>query len=190
MAGALSRPPAGPPPESGQDGGMDTPHAKKNPVRQGVLDDVVGYHVARARVTTQAMFLRHVGQPLELRPVDYSLLMLLDANTRLTPKQLAQALALSAPNLTIMLDRMQERGLIERRPHPTDRRVTQLFLTLEAVPLLEVMRSMGNLTRGEAMADFSAEEQQQLFDLLSRMREHLLHACDQPVDASAQVNHV
>ena len=93
---------------------MDTSHAKKNPVRQGVLDDVVGYHVARARVTTQAMFLRHVGQPLELRPVDYSLLMLLDANTRLTPKQLAQALALLAPNLTILLDRMQERGLIER----------------------------------------------------------------------------
>ena len=114
MAGSLSRSPAGPPPECGQDGGMDTPHAKKNPVRQGVLDDVVGYHVARARVTTQAMFLRHVGQPLDLRPVDYSLLMLLDANTRLTPKQLAQALALSAPNLTIMLDRMQERGLIER----------------------------------------------------------------------------
>ena len=129
---------------------------------------------------------RHAG----LTRSQWHVLAILSKHEGIHQKGLADLLEIESITLVRLLDKMQERGLIERRPHPTDRRVTQLFLTLEAVPLLEVMRSMGNLTRGEAMADFSAEEQQQLFDLLSRMREHLLHACDQPVDASAQVNHV
>ena len=74
------------------------------------MESVVGYHIAKARVTTHALFLRHIGQPYALRPVEYSLLLLLQASKGLTPKQLSRSLALSGPNLTILLDRMQEHG--------------------------------------------------------------------------------
>jgi DNA-binding MarR family transcriptional regulator len=114
-----------------QDDAMSTsPKASaRSQIVQGVLDGVVGYHIARARVTTHALFVRHVGQPLDLRPVEYSLLMLLAGNAHVTPKQLAQALALSAPNLTLLLDRMQERGLIQRVRSETDRRSQLVLLT-------------------------------------------------------------
>lgn len=128
---------------------------------------------------------RHAG----LTRSQWHVLAILSKNEGIHQKGLADLLEIESITLVRLLDKMQERGLVERRPHLTDRRVTQLFLTPEAVPLLDVMRSLGNQTRGEAMADFSAQEQQQLLDLLSRMREHLLVACDQPVDSSSEVKH-
>ena len=73
-------------------------------MRLGALEGVLGYHVAQATVVTMAAFERHVGQPLGLRKVEYSLLMLLLANGPQSPKRLGQALVLSAPNLTLLLD--------------------------------------------------------------------------------------
>jgi len=77
---------------------------------------------------------------------------------------------------------MQERGLIERRNRATDRRFSLLFLTPDAHPLLQFMRTIGEQTRVETMADFSVQEHDQLLQYLERMREHLLTACSQPVD--------
>lgn len=95
----------------------------------GVLSDVLGYHIAQARVTTMDSFVRHIGQPFGLRTVEYSLLLLLLANGPQAPKRLGQALALSAPNLTLLLDRLQERGLIRRERSPTDGRSHNIVLT-------------------------------------------------------------
>jgi DNA-binding MarR family transcriptional regulator len=95
----------------------------------GPLGDLVGYHLAQAAVVTTAGFERHVGQPFGLRKVDFSLLMLLLANGPVSPKRLAQALALTAPALTMLLDRLQERGLIRRERNPADGRSQHIVLT-------------------------------------------------------------
>jgi len=95
----------------------------------GVLTEVLGYHVAQAAVTTYATFEQFIGQPFGLRKVEYSLLMLLLANGPLSPKRLGQALALSAPNLTLLLDRLQARELIRRERSATDGRSQNIVLT-------------------------------------------------------------
>jgi DNA-binding MarR family transcriptional regulator len=95
----------------------------------GVLTDVLGYHVAQAAVTTYATFDQFIGEPFGLRKVEYSLLMLLLANGPLSPKRLGQALALSAPNLTLLLDRLQARALIRRERSATDGRSHNIVLT-------------------------------------------------------------
>ena len=56
------------------------------------------------------------------------------------------------------------------------------------------MRTIGEQTRLETMADFSIQEHDQLLQYLERMREHLLTACGQPVDeptgcAASEVKH-
>ena len=37
----------------------------------GPLNDLLGFHIARAGVTTFALFEQHVGQPYGLRKVEY-----------------------------------------------------------------------------------------------------------------------
>lgn len=103
----------------------------------GGLAQVVGYHLAQATVTTMASFERHVGRPLNLRKVEYSLLLLLLANAPPTPKQLGHALALTGPNLTLLLDRLQARGLVQRERSQTDRRSQLIVLTAEGRALAE-----------------------------------------------------
>lgn len=118
-------------PEPTPDPGEARPRraSRTDALQSGVLDDVIGYQIVQAQITTRGMYFRNVGEVLGLRPVEYSLLMLLHANHTVTPKQLAQTLELSAPNLTILLDKLEERGLLERVRSATDRRSQHVLLT-------------------------------------------------------------
>ncbi|MEY4750031.1 MAG: hypothetical protein RIQ60_2245 [Pseudomonadota bacterium] len=141
-------------------------------ISQGALDGVLGYHVVRAQLTTRQIFFKAVGEALDLRPVEYSLLMLLHANPPLTPKQLAQALALSSPNLTTLLDKLQQRGVIDRVRSPTDKRSQHILLSPAGQTL--TARAL-ELTPGmdEALKSIlSAAERAMLMELLKKVAGH------------------
>lgn len=95
----------------------------------GPLAGIIGYHIAQAAVVTYGAYDTHVGKPFGLRKEEFSLLMLLLANGALPPKRLAQTLTLSAPHLTLMLDRLQARALLRREPNPRDGRSQHIVLT-------------------------------------------------------------
>ncbi|MGH8377092.1 MAG: MarR family transcriptional regulator, partial [Pseudomonas sp.] len=61
-------------------------------------------------------------------------------------------------------------------------RLSLLFLTEQAHPLLQLMRDMGRVTRQEATRGFSAEEEQLLLQMMKRMRSNLIEACSLPVE--------
>ncbi|MCY1396404.1 Transcriptional regulator SlyA [compost metagenome] len=119
---------------------------------------------------------------LDLTRSQWQVLAKLALNEGIHQKGLADLLEIESITLVRLLDKMQERGLIERRRHPSDRRLSLLFLTPAARPVLEVMRGLGEQTRREGMADFSETESQQMLQMLTRMREQLLHACTLPID--------
>jgi MarR family transcriptional regulator for hemolysin len=128
------------------------------------------------------------ARPAGLTRSQWQVLSKLSHNEGIHQKGLADLLEIESITLVRLLDKMQERDLIERRPHPTDRRMSLLFLTEAAHPLLQLMRQIGELTRHEAMFDFSEQEFQQLQLLLVRMRESLLGACARPVEEEETVN--
>lgn len=111
----------------------------------------------------------------------WQVLSMLSHNEGIHQKGLADLLEIESITLVRLLDKMQERGLIDRRPHPTDRRMSLLFLTEAAHPLLQLMRQFGEQTRRETMDNFSEQEHQLLQQFLGRMRENLLGACARPV---------
>jgi MarR family transcriptional regulator for hemolysin len=90
---------------------------------------------------------------------------------------LAEMLEIEPITLARILDKLAERGLIERRQHPTDRRIWLLYMCDEARPLLIQMRSLGDTTRGEALEGVSAEENHRLFETLILMKSNLVQAC-------------
>lgn len=135
----------------------------------GVLSDVLGYHVAQAAVTTYDTFARHIGLPFGLRKVEYSLLMLVQANGPLTPKRLGQALALSAPNLTMLLDRLQDRGLIRRDRSPTDGRSQHIALTEAGLQLAAASAANAAPMEAELSDRLSRAERMMLIELLRKV---------------------
>ncbi len=141
---------------------VDGPGADAKSLSLGALGNLLGYHIAQASVTTGALFDQHAGQPFGLRKVEYSLLLLTIANGPLSPKKLAQALALSAPNLTMLLDRLQARGLLRRERSALDRRSQNVVLTDEGQRI------------AVASAAAAAPMEQALFERLSRAEHAML----------------
>jgi DNA-binding MarR family transcriptional regulator len=135
----------------------------------GVLGDVLGYHLAQATVISTDTFARHVGKPLGLRKVEYSLLLLLQANGPLSPKQLGRTLALSAPNLTALADRLQARGLIRRERSTSDGRSHNIVLTAAGQRLADTGAAAAGPMEDELAQRLSPAERLMLVELLRKV---------------------
>ncbi|MCO4316830.1 MarR family transcriptional regulator [Phyllobacterium sp. 21LDTY02-6] len=95
---------------------------------------------------------------------------------------LAEILEIEPITLVRILDKLEQRGFIERRKHPTDRRLWLLYLKDETRPLLASIRAIGDTTRAEALADISAEDREHLIRTLTQMKSNLIDACQTPVE--------
>lgn len=66
----------------------------------------------------------------------------------LTQKDLAGYMGIEAPSLVRLLDGLEAEGLVERRPHPTDRRAKAVHLTDRAAPVLAQFNEVAQDVRG------------------------------------------
>jgi DNA-binding MarR family transcriptional regulator len=87
---------------------------------------------------------------------------------------LAEILEVEPITLTRIVDRLEEAGLVERRAHPTDRRVRLLRLTKSAHPLLSDIFAIGAITISEALDGMADAERDRLFAILAGMKGNLL----------------
>ncbi len=87
---------------------------------------------------------------------------------------LAELLEIEPITLVRILDNLEERGLVERRANPADRRSRLLFLTEAAHPILLQMQPLGEATRAEALAGLSDEDRDRLFQMLTVMKSNLM----------------
>jgi DNA-binding MarR family transcriptional regulator len=92
---------------------------------------------------------------------------------------LAECLDIEPITLTRILDRLSDKGLIERRPDPADRRRWALYLTPAAVPILKEMESLGEATRSEALHGVAPRDLVVLEQTLNRMKANLWPTCHQ-----------
>lgn len=93
------------------------------------LHYVLGYQLAQASIVTNGIFMELIGEPLALRPVEYTLLALIAENPGGSLARLARAMAVTAPNITIWVDRLEKRALVRRRQSRSDRRLQALEAT-------------------------------------------------------------
>ena len=152
---------------------LSVAHARPNLAHEdlslGALSELVGYHIAQAAVTTTAMFKRHIGQPHDLRKVECSVLLLVLANGPLSPKRLARALALSAPQLTLLLDRLQARGLLIRECNLADRRSQNIVLTDAGLRVAKASVAATASMEAELRERLSTAERLMLVELLRKV---------------------
>jgi DNA-binding MarR family transcriptional regulator len=146
-----------------------SPPRSEKELSLGALAQVVGYHLAQAAVVTTAAYARHVGEPFELRKVEFSLLMLLLANGPTPPKRLSQTLALTAPALTVLIDRLEQRGLVRRQRNPQDGRSQHIVLTAAGRKLSRDAAGATPSMETAAGARLSRAEHAMLIELLCKM---------------------
>ncbi|MFD7895661.1 MarR family winged helix-turn-helix transcriptional regulator [Streptomyces sp. NPDC059743] len=83
-------------------------------------------------------------------------------------RRIAQKLKCEPSNVTGIVDRLEARDLVERRPDPADRRVKLAAPTEKGRATAALLRNSLNFAR-EPLAELSEEERRMLRDLLKRM---------------------
>lgn len=139
---------------------------------QSCLQHVLGYQLAQAEIPTGKIFARSIGKPLGLRPVEFTILLLLAHNRDVTQKQLAQALAVAASGMTVLLDRLAARGLVARERNAGDRRSQFVRLTGEGETLAQRAYEISLGMEQELLRHLSAAEKAMLFELLFKVAKH------------------
>jgi DNA-binding MarR family transcriptional regulator len=123
-------------------------------------------------------FLR-AAQRHALSPGDVRALMDLEVDRPLAMGSLAQHLGCDASTATWIVDRLEERGLVERKPAPGDRRKKTVVPTTEGLRVRDEIRAQ--VDGGPELLEVLGERD--LHDLVRVMRK--LHAALPPVDPVA-----
>ncbi|WP_029012598.1 MarR family winged helix-turn-helix transcriptional regulator [Niveispirillum irakense] len=88
---------------------------------------------------------------------------------RLTPTALADTAMISSGGMTGRLDRLEKAGLIERQPHPADRRGVMVCLTPAGLALMEKILEPHVANEKALLSPLEGEEQATLERLLAKL---------------------
>src|SRR5215813_6024276 len=106
----------------------------------------------------------------DLSPAQCHVLHLIEPGRPVPMGQLAETLACDASNVTGLVDRLESRGLVRRRPSAADRRVKVLHLTATGSRLRALL--IERMTAPPATLErLSASEQRELVRILRRLLE-------------------
>lgn len=131
-----------------------------------ILRSYLGYHMKRAMAVLQADLNRTL-KPFDLRMVTYSALVMIVENPGLRQVQLADALAIERPNLVVILDELEERGLITRDKVPTDRRAYALNPTQKGCALSEAATAANHADEARLLQGLGEEKRTVVIEVLN-----------------------
>jgi len=117
--------------------------------------------------TSQRTRFLAIAAEFDLAPAQLGALKALDPDDPLPMRELAQALACDNSNVTGIVDRLEARGLVERRASTDDRRVKMLVVTEEGKELRRRVKARME-EPPEALKRLSDDEQVVLRDLLRK----------------------
>ena len=132
------------------------------------LQTLMGYNARRAALSIIELFLERLA-PYGLKPVDFSVMSTIQHNPGVTSRQLCSALNLLPPNLVGLIQSLESRGLIERKPHPHDGRAVGLHATPKGQALMVQAEQTASELELEKTAKLTPAQRQTLVTLLQKI---------------------
>ncbi|GAA1263864.1 MarR family transcriptional regulator [Planotetraspora phitsanulokensis] len=102
--------------------------------------------------------LRKQGAHHSLTPTQLATLAAVESHTEMTPGELAEHEKVQPPSMTRVIAKLEERGLLARKPHPTDRRQVTVRLTEAGTALLKEERRMKEAWLARQLKELTPEE--------------------------------
>jgi len=134
----------------------------------GALDKIFGFHLRMAQAVVYRDFVESLGE-LAITQKQFAVLALVDANPGASQVEIAETLGTDRATMMALVDRLDQRGWIERQVAATDRRRQALFLTEagKAIHARALELVLAHETR--LMTGIPAEERSACLSLLRRL---------------------
>jgi DNA-binding MarR family transcriptional regulator len=170
---AIRTTPPGPPPNDEgpwPDGrplveGMTAPEPERPFQSVGFTISTTGYALARR--------FRDLLAPLALEPREFALLRTVAGSEGVTQQAIAEQMGVAPSRMVAFVDSLEDRGLLERRQNPNDRRARALYLTGAGRELLGRAFAAAVEHEQRLTSDLSPGERRQLLELLARVGAHV-----------------
>ncbi|MET8004592.1 MarR family winged helix-turn-helix transcriptional regulator [Nonomuraea glycinis] len=111
--------------------------------------------VSLARLTRR---LRRQAAAHSLTPTQFATLAAVERHSSITPGELAGLEKVQPPSMTRVVAALEERGLLQRAPHPTDRRQVTVSVTEAARQLLKEERVRKEAWLTQRLMELTPEE--------------------------------
>ncbi|HTA32618.1 MAG TPA: MarR family winged helix-turn-helix transcriptional regulator [Solirubrobacteraceae bacterium] len=128
----------------------------------------VGFTISTAGYAIARRF-KAVLAPLDLEPREFALLRAVAASEGQSQHALGARLQIPPSRMVAFVDALEQRGLLERRQNPSDRRSHALYLTDAGHELLSRAFALAVEHERDLCAGLSAQEREQLLELLQRV---------------------
>lgn len=133
-----------------------------------VIDGLLGYSLKRSYLIVRGAADEALAE-YDLRVVPFTALSLIVDHPGIAPSEIAAALAMERSNIVVIIDQLETRDLIERRPSQTDRRRLTLFATIRGRRLRDRAATDVEAAERTALTALSEDEQRTLMQLLARV---------------------
>jgi DNA-binding MarR family transcriptional regulator len=146
----------------------------------------LGYLLREDSRLLRRRFIRHARRAgLPLNQSEAALLLQVMHEPGINLAGVANLFDIETISVVRLVDGLEEAGLLQRRPHPTDRRIRTLWLTEAGEQIVEEVGKVTERVRAEALAGLSGDDREHLLNTLLAMRMNLLAAAeaDDPVPA-------
>jgi DNA-binding MarR family transcriptional regulator len=134
----------------------------------GPLADYIGYALRRAQMASVTEFLDAM-KPVDLRPTQFAVLILINENPGVRQTEVCAALGLQKANFVPLLNELQRRGLAVRKAGAPDRRASALHLTAQGEALLKKANELHSAWEASVEARLGANGREQLLVLLRQL---------------------
>jgi DNA-binding MarR family transcriptional regulator len=129
-----------------------------------------GYLISRVGAFAQKRFAQRMAT-LDLTTRMWGVLNVLDAEQPITQQALGKAVEADPSTMVATIDQLERAGLVERRPHPTDRRANALHMTPAGERRLREGRRLAREAQEELLGPLNEDERRQLHELLFKLAE-------------------
>lgn len=155
------------------------------------MDDVYtkpGYLFRRMQQIAVSIFAEEC-RDFDLTPVQYAALVAVRTHPGIDATRLSLVIAFDRSTLGSVIERLEAKSYIERRPGAADRRVKSLYLTPAGRSILQKVRTAVDHAQERMLAPLKPAERKTLMELLVRLVDLNNEASRVPLRAEDAIEH-